>query len=149
MNKITSFTIDHTNLMPGLYVSRIDGDIVTYDLRMRKPNTDDLLSNSCMHSFEHMLATYMRNGEIKDSIIYVGPMGCQTGFYVLVRMNDNERFLKELKEALGKIINHRGEMFGNTAVECGNYKNLSTDDAKKEAENYLNILNSQEINFKY
>ena len=149
MNKITSFTIDHTNLMPGLYVSRIDGDIVTYDLRMRKPNTDDLLSNSRMHSFEHMLATYMRNGELKDSIIYVGPMGCQTGFYVLVRMNDNERFLKELKDALGKIINHTGEMFGNTAVECGNYKNLSTDEAKKEAENYLNILNSREINFKY
>ena len=75
MDKITSFTVDHTKLEKGIYVSRVDGDITTYDLRMRKPNTDDLLSNSSMHSFEHMLATYMRNGEIKDSIIYVGPMG--------------------------------------------------------------------------
>ena len=149
MEKIASFTVDHTVLDEGIYVSRTDGDIVTYDLRMKKPNTDDLLTNSQMHSFEHMLATYLRNGELKDKIIYVGPMGCQTGFYVLVRMNDNERFLKELKLALEKIINHDGEMFGNSPVECGNHKNLSTDEAKKEAEAYLNILNSQEINFKY
>ncbi len=149
MKKITSFTVDHTCLTPGLYVSRIDGDVVTYDLRMRKPNTDDILSNSAMHSFEHMLATYMRNGEIKDQIIYVGPMGCQTGFYVLVRMNDNERFLKELKWALEKIISHTGEMFGCSAVECGNYKNLSVEEAKKEAKAYLEVLNKGEITFKY
>ena len=149
MKKITSFTVDHTSLEPGIYVSRVDGDIVTYDLRMRKPNTDSLLSNSAMHSFEHMLATYMRNGAIGDKIIYVGPMGCQTGFYVLVRMNDNEGFLKELKCALEKIISHTGEMFGFSAVECGNYKNLSVDEAKKEAELYLEILNKGQITFKY
>ena len=103
MNKIESFKIDHTTLEPGIYVSRIDGDIVTYDLRMRKPNTNDLISNSAMHSLEHMLATYIRNSEIADEIIYVGPMGCQTGFYVLVRMNDNNKFLAELKKSLDKL----------------------------------------------
>jgi len=149
MNKIESFKIDHTTLEPGIYVSRIDGDIVTYDLRMRKPNTNDLISNSAMHSLEHMLATYIRNSEIADEIIYVGPMGCQTGFYVLVRMNDNNKFLDELKKSLTNIINHTGEIFGKSPVECGNYINLSIDEAKSEAERYLKILNSKENNFKY
>ncbi len=149
MEKITSFTVDHTKLEPGIYVSRKDGDIVTYDLRMRKPNTDSLLSNSQMHSFEHMLATYMRNSDLSDKVIYVGPMGCQTGFYVLVRMDDNERFLALIKDCLEKIINHDGEMFGASAVECGNYKNLSVSEAKAEAEKYLNILNSGKNTFVY
>lgn len=149
MEKITSFTVDHTVLEPGIYVSRTDGDIVTYDLRMKKPNTDDLLSNSAMHSFEHMLATYLRNGELKDKIIYVGPMGCQTGFYVLVRMNDNEKLLKELICALESIICHTDKMFGASAVECGNYKNLSVKEAKSVAEEYLHILNSKENTFLY
>lgn len=149
MKKITSFTVDHTKLEPGIYVSRIDGDIVTYDLRMRKPNTGELISNSAMHSFEHMLATYLRNSEIADEIIYVGPMGCQTGFYVLVRMNDNNKFLKSLIKALENIINHTGEMFGNSEIECGNYKNLSVESAKTEAKNYLKILNSKENSFVY
>ena len=98
MKKITSFTVDHTSLEPGIYVSRVDGDIVTYDLRMRKPNTDSLLSNSAMHSFEHMLATYMRNGAIGDKIIYVGPMGCQTGFYLLIRNADNNQVISVIKK---------------------------------------------------
>ena len=149
MNKIESFKVDHTVLEPGLYVSRSDGDIVTYDLRMRKPNTGDLISNSAMHSLEHMLATYMRNSEISDKVIYVGPMGCQTGFYVLVRMNDNMQFLSVLKKAFHDIVTHDGEIFGKSAVECGNYINLDINEAKKEAENYLKILNSKEITFKY
>lgn len=149
MKKITSFTVDHTVLDPGIYVSRKDGDIVTYDLRMKRPNTDDILSVSAMHSLEHMLATYLRNSEIADKIIYVGPMGCQTGFYVLVRMDDNEKFLGSLKTALEQVSNHNGEMFGNSPVECGNYKTLSLDAAKKEAAAYLEILNSKEHSFYY
>lgn len=149
MNKIESFKIDHTTLLPGIYVSRIDGDIVTYDLRMRRPNTGDLISNSAMHSLEHMLATYLRNSEIHDKIIYVGPMGCQTGFYVLLRLNDNTQFLTVLKKALSDIINHEGDVFGKSAVECGNYINLDINEAKAEAKAYLEILNSKENTFKY
>ena len=149
MNKIESFKVDHTCLEPGIYVSRKDGDIVTYDLRMRKPNTGDLISNSAMHSFEHMLATYMRNGEISDKIIYVGPMGCQTGFYVLVRMDDNALFLSSLTEALEKIIAHDGEMFGNSEIECGNCRNLDVEKAREEAAKYLEILNGKENTFNY
>lgn len=149
MQKITSFTVDHTNLQTGIYVSRVDGDIVTYDLRMRLPNTDDLLSHSAMHSLEHMLATYLRNGEMADKIIYVGPMGCQTGFYVLVRDNNNNEFLKALKNALEGVWTHNGEMFGNSPVECGNYKTLDLQLAKEEAKRYLDILNSKDHTFIY
>ncbi len=149
MEKITSFTVDHTVLEPGIYVSRKDGDIVTYDLRMKKPNTDSLISISAMHSLEHMLATYLRNGDIADKIIYVGPMGCQTGFYVLVRMDDNLKFLEALKKALKQVADHQGEIFGNSPVECGNYKTLSLEAAKNEASEYLEILNSKEHSFYY
>ena len=149
MERITSFTVDHTTLDKGIYVSRKDGDIVTYDLRMKKPNTDELLSNSAMHSFEHMLATYLRNGRLGDKIIYVGPMGCQTGFYVLVRMDNNEEFLKGLKDALEKIIAHKGDMFGASPAECGNYKNLSVEEGIAAAKDYLEILCSKENTFVY
>lgn len=142
MNKITSFTVDHTKLEKGLYISRIDGDITTYDLRMRKPNTGDLMSNSAMHSFEHMLATYLRNSRIKDDVIYCGPMGCQTGFYILIKNADNKKFLTVLKECLKGIISYEGEMFGNSETECGNYKNLSLASAKEEASMYLKVLDN-------
>ena len=85
MEKIASFTIDHNKLQKGMYISRIDGDIVTYDIRMKKPNNNDFLSTGQMHTFEHLFATYARNTEFKDNVIYVGPMGCRTGFYFLVR----------------------------------------------------------------
>ena len=76
MERITSFTIDHDVLVPGFYISRKDGDITTYDLRTRRPNKGDYMSNADMHSVEHMFATYIRNSEIADSVIYFGPMGC-------------------------------------------------------------------------
>ncbi len=140
MQKITSFTVDHTVLEKGIYVSRVDGDITTYDLRMRKPNTGDLISNSAMHSFEHMLATFLRNSKIKDDIIYCGPMGCQTGFYVLVRNADNDTVLSVLKDCLKKITEYEGEVFGSSEIECGNYKNLNLDNAKDEASAFLEVL---------
>ena len=83
MQKIASFTVDHNLLDPGIYVSRRDGDITTYDLRTRKPNCGDYMDNLTMHSVEHLFATFVRNSEIRDSVIYFGPMGCQTGFYFL------------------------------------------------------------------
>ena len=79
MERIASFTVDHNKLVPGLYYSRRDGDVVTFDLRFKKPNTGDLLSNSEMHSVEHLIATLLRNSEDKEAVIYFGPMGCQTG----------------------------------------------------------------------
>ena len=144
IKKIASFTVDHTTLMPGIYVSRVDGDVVTYDLRTRKPNSDALMDNETMHSLEHMLATYLRNSEIAEDVIYFGPMGCQTGFYLLVRNAKNERVLDALKGALRQTVAHTGDVFGNSAVECGNYRTLSLEKAKAEAERYLAVLEQKE-----
>ena len=91
MNRIQSFSINHDKLLPGLYVSRVDGDVTTYDMRHRRPNTGDLLDNATLHSLEHLFATYIRNSELGPDILYFGPMGCQTGFYLLVRNADNAR----------------------------------------------------------
>ena len=140
IQKIASFQVDHTVLEPGIYVSRVDGDITTFDLRTRKPNTDDLMDDSTMHSMEHMLATYMRNSPIGPKVIYFGPMGCQTGFYLLTRDCEKEEVRKNLVWALEKVIAHEGEIFGNSAVECGNYRTLSLEKAKAEAERYLKVL---------
>ena len=84
MERIASFCVDHTKLEPGIYISRIDGDIATYDIRMRKPNTPPFLSNPVLHSFEHLFATIARNSEYGGRVIYFGPMGCRTGFYMLL-----------------------------------------------------------------
>ena len=149
INKIASFTVDHDLLTEGIYVSRIDGDVTTYDLRTRVPNGGDYMDNLTMHSLEHMFATYVRASIIADRIIYFGPMGCQTGFYLLVRDADNSVVLAVVKDTLEKIINHDGEMFGAVRRECGNYKNLDLDAAKREAERYLALLNSREQDFKY
>ena len=118
VEKIESFKIDHNKLKEGIYVSRIDGDIVTYDLRTRKPNMGDYMDNATMHSVEHMIATYIRSSSLSEDIIYFGPMGCQTGFYLLVRNAENEKVLAVLKETLEKVINHEGEVFGASQIEC-------------------------------
>ena len=149
MNKIASFTVNHDKITEGIYVSRIDGDIVTYDMRMRKPNMGDYIDNLTIHSLEHMFATYVRNSEKSDKIIYFGPMGCQTGFYLLVRDESNENVLALVKDVLNKIISHTGEIFGNTREECGNYRNLNLEAAQIEAKRYLDALNSKEVTFKY
>ncbi|MBQ8584245.1 MAG: S-ribosylhomocysteine lyase [Clostridia bacterium] len=147
--KIASFTVDHDLLTEGIYVSRIDGDITTYDLRTRIPNAGDYMDNLTMHSVEHMFATYVRSGSLADRIIYFGPMGCQTGFYLLVRNAKNVEVLSEVLDVLTKIINHEGEMFGAVRRECGNYKNLDLDAAKRECKAYLDKLNSREQDFTY
>ena len=149
MDKIASFTVNHDKIIEGIYVSRIDGDIITYDMRMRKPNMGDYIDNLTIHSLEHMFATYVRNSDKSDKIIYFGPMGCQTGFYLLVRNETNENVLTLVKDVLKKIISHKGEIFGNTREECGNYRNLNLEAAQIEAKRYLDILNSKEVTFKY
>ena len=147
--RIASFSINHDKLLPGLYVSRVDGDITTYDMRCRRPNTGDLLDNSTLHSLEHMFATYIRNGALSDQIIYFGPMGCQTGFYLLVRDADNDAVLREVRLTLMRILAHEGPVFGAARIECGNYRNLSLEAAKVEAGRYLAELNAREQTFIY
>ena len=149
IKKITSFTVDHRYITAGIYVSRIDGDVTTYDMRTRCPNAGDYMDNLTMHSLEHMFATYVRNSSIADRVLYFGPMGCQTGFYLLVRDADNAEVLKTVVETLKKIIAHDGKMFGESEIECGNYRNLSVDAAKIEAKKYLSALLSAENSFEY
>ncbi|MBR4296243.1 MAG: S-ribosylhomocysteine lyase [Clostridia bacterium] len=148
--KIESFKVDHDYIVPGLYVSRRDGDITTYDMRTRKPNLDCYMDNRTMHSVEHMFATFVRSSSIGEKVIYFGPMGCQTGFYLLVRDADDEEVLAVVKKVLEQIIEHDGEVFGASRKECGNYKNLDLEDAKKECREYLAALNNaKDINFQY
>ena len=149
IRRITSFSVDHDFIKEGIYVSRIDGDITTYDLRTRIPNADDFMDSITMHSVEHMFATYVRNSALGEDVIYFGPMGCRTGFYLLVRNADNAEVLTTVKEVLGKIVNEATEMFGATRKECGNYKELSLESAKAEAARYLAHLNSRVQTFAY
>lgn len=142
-----SFMVDHRRFGEGLYISRIDGDITTFDMRTRRPNSGELMDNVTMHTFEHMFSTYIRNTEL--DVIYFGPMGCQTGFYLLIRNADNDRVLAEIKNVLSKIITHEGEVFGASEIECGNYLSLSLPSAVREAERYLEVLNSAPITYKY
>ena len=137
VTRITSFSINHDILLPGLYVSRVDGDVTTYDMRTRRPNTGDLMDNSTMHSLEHMFATYIR------------PMGCQTGFYLLVRNADNAEVLRQVRLTLMKILAHEGPVFGASSRECGNYRSLSLASAKAEAQRYLSELDARPVTFKY
>ena len=145
MERIKSFEIDHDLLVPGFYISRVDGDVITYDLRTRKPNMGDYMSDLTMHSVEHMVATYARNGRYKDSVVYFGPMGCQTGFYLLMRDAVTPQEVFEMtKEILRQILAYEGPVFGASAKECGNYRNLDLDAAKQECRAYLAVLEAQQ-----
>lgn len=139
MRKIASFEIDHNALKEGFYLSRADGDIFTYDLRFKKPNKGNYLSDAAMHTIEHLMATVLRNGEFAQNIIYFGPMGCRTGFYLLLRNTDLENAKKLVKNA---VIDSLKLDFipGNKKIECGNYRSHSLTKAKAELENYLNFL---------
>lgn len=148
MERITSFNVDHDLLEPGIYVSRIDGDITTYDLRTRKPNAGSFMDTTTAHTVEHMFATFVRNSEIKDDVIYFGPMGCRTGFYLLVRNADNEKVLETTRSILKSIVEYEGEVFGASQKECGNWLDLELGCAKEECARYLKILKKKQT-FKY
>ena len=145
MDRIASFSVDHDFIVPGIYISRIDGDITTYDLRTRTPNTGDLMDNATMHSVEHMFATFIRNSALGGQVVYFGPMGCQTGFYLLIRNADDALVINAVRETLSQIISYRGEVFGASRKECGNYINLSLEKAQTEAQRYLKALNGWTI----
>ncbi len=140
MKKIASFTIDHTKLMPGIYISRIDGDIVTYDLRVCRPNHPPFMETPAIHTIEHIFATLARNSAMSDDVIYFGPMGCRTGFYLLVRNPDHEAVIALIKEILAKISEWQDEIPGASANECGNYLEHDLDAARKYARDYLSKI---------
>ena len=141
MERIASFTVNHDTLVPGLYTSRVDGDVVTYDLRTNLPNSGDYLDNDEIHTFEHLFATYVRNSAYADKIIYFGPMGCRTGFYLLVRDGlSPARSIELVREVLGRIAEHNGELPGATRIECGNYAEHSMPKAKALAARMLPTL---------
>ncbi len=149
MKKITSFTVDHRYITEGIYISRVDGTVTTYDLRTRKPNCGDYMDHSTMHTFEHLFATYVRNSQIADDVLYFGPMGCQTGFYLLVQNADNDIVRSVVIDVLEKIVAHKGEVFGASEIECGNYKSLNLESAHSEAIRYLESLKNDNNNFSY
>ncbi len=141
MEKITSFTIDHDLLKRGIYLSRTDGDVLTYDLRMKEPNRGDYLENAVLHTFEHLFATYARNSAYKDSILYFGPMGCRTGFYLLVRDALSPADVIDLTQsALRFIADYSDEIPGSKKEECGNFAEHDLKGARAEASEYLQAI---------
>lgn len=141
MEKIASFQVDHTVLRKGMYISRVDGDVVTYDIRTRRPNVEEVMDNAAIHTVEHLFATFVRNSEHKDNVIYFGPMGCRTGFYFLVRdAVSHEQAIKLTQDAFTFIASYEGEIPGVSAVECGNYRDHSLAGALEEAKLFLPII---------
>lgn len=142
MERIASFTVDHTVLVPGLYLSRRDGTTVTFDLRFKKPNTGDLLSNAELHSVEHVIATLLRNSPQKDAVIYFGPMGCQTGFYFLFdgEKLSNANAVRLLQRVFTAAVKFDGAMPGASARECGNYRNLDVELARRCCAYYADVI---------
>lgn len=142
MNKIASFTINHLTLIPGLYVSRIDkvndSFVTTFDIRVTRPNTEPVMDNPGIHAVEHLGATFLRNHkEWKDLVIYFGPMGCRTGFYMILSGEYQSLDVIDLvTEMFEFIINYEGIIPGASAIECGNYLDLNLSMAKFYARKY-------------
>lgn len=141
MKKIASFTINHDTLTRGMYISRVDGDVVTYDIRMKLPNGGDYLSNGAMHTFEHLFATYARNSTLSDQVIYVGPMGCRTGFYLLLRDSVGHADALALVQASVDFISgYVGTIPGSKKEECGNYREHDLAGARAIAAEMKQVL---------
>lgn len=143
MQKITSFTIDHIKLIPGVYVSRKDyvGSevITTFDLRMTSPNDEPVMNTAEMHTIEHLAATFLRNHkDFGPKIIYFGPMGCRTGFYLLLAGDyESKDIIELLKEMYTFIAEYEGEIPGSSAKDCGNHLDMNLPMAKYLAKKYL------------
>lgn len=141
MKTIASFTVDHDKLEKGMYVSRVDGDVITYDIRMVKPNGGVYLPSPAMHTFEHLFATYVRNSAYSDQIIYVGPMGCRTGFYFLTRdAVSGEQAIALVRECFAFIADFEGKIPGSERKECGNYLEHDLPGAKAVAADMCKVL---------
>lgn len=152
MKKIASFTVDHDKLEKGMYISRIDGDVVTYDIRMKLPNGGDYLNMSAAHTLEHLFATYARNSEFGDKVIYVGPMGCRTGFYFLVRDSvSHAQAIALVKASMAFARDFEGEIPGSKKEECGNYLDHDLAGAKAIGADMCGVLENwreQDLQYK-
>ena len=146
MKKIASFTVNHIDLLPGIYVSRIDtiGNevLTTYDLRFKRPNLEPVMNTAEIHTIEHIAATFLRNHPtFADETIYFGPMGCRTGFYLILK---GERSSKEIvpliTELFTFVANLEGEVPGASARDCGNYLDMNLPMAKYEAKKYVDEI---------
>jgi len=146
MKKIASFTVNHIDLLPGIYVSRIDtiGESVltTYDLRLKRPNLEPVMNTAEIHTIEHIAATFLRNHPVfADETIYFGPMGCRTGFYLILK---GERSSKEIvpliTELFEFVANFEGEIPGASARDCGNYLDMNLPMAQYEAKKYVETV---------
>lgn len=151
MELIQSFTVNHTKIIPGIFVSRVDKigneTVTTYDIRLKKPNREPVIDTLAMHSLEHIIATTLRNDEAwKDEIIYWGPMGCMTGFYLILKGNRKASDIYELVLKAFKSVNDAEEVPGATAVNCGNYLMHNLDMAKFYANEFVIYLENNAKN---
>lgn len=138
MERIASFCVDHTRLERGMYLSRQDGDVLTWDIRMKKPNQGDYLTTAAAHTLEHLFATYARNSAVKDGVIYVGPMGCRTGFYLLLAGDYRSADIVALVTEMFEFIrDFEGEVPGASPRDCGNYLDMNLPMAKLLAGRFL------------
>ncbi len=143
MEKITSFTIDHLKLLPGVYVSRKDSvgemTVTTFDIRMTRPNFEPVMNTAEVHTIEHLGATFLRNHDVyKDQVLYFGPMGCRTGFYLLLAGDHTSRDIVPLmKEMFCFIRDFQGEVPGAAARDCGNYLDMNLGMARYLADRFL------------
>ncbi|MBD5632436.1 MAG: S-ribosylhomocysteine lyase [Clostridia bacterium] len=139
MDRIPSFSKDHDKLATGLHECNTVSGVTTWDLRFKKPNAGDYISPAALHTIEHLLATILRNSDKKQNIIYFGPMGCRTGFYLLTVNMGYDEVLKLLKESFVLALGFT-EVPGNKREECGNYLEHDLDGAKEECKKYSEIL---------
>lgn len=141
MKKIASFCVNHDKLLPGIYLSRVDGDVVTYDIRLVKPNCPPYLPNPVMHTIEHLFATFARNSQYGERVVYFGPMGCRTGFYFLVSGMEHREVIALIQEIFQKIADFEGEIPGaSCSAECGNYREHDLPGAKAWAAGFLPVI---------
>ena len=156
MEKIASFTVDHIKLKPGLYVSRNDSigaeRVTTFDLRVTSPNDEPVMNTGEIHTIEHLAATFLRNEPSwRDKVIYFGPMGCRTGFYLILAGDLASRDVLELVIDCFEFIGaFEGEIPGASAMDCGNYLDMNLTMAKYWAKRYVNTLkNADDTNLYY
>lgn len=146
MEKITSFTIDHIKLQPGLYVSRKDKvgaeTVTTFDLRLTSPNDEPVMNTAEVHTIEHLAATYLRNDpNWQDKVLYFGPMGCRTGFYLLLSGDyTSEEVVPLVRDCFCFIRDYRGEVPGASAKDCGNYLDMNLPMANYWGARYAALL---------
>lgn len=145
--KVASFTIDHDKLLKGIYVSRKDKvgseTVTTFDVRIKRPNIEPAVEISAMHTLEHLIAVYLRESEWADEIVYVGPMGCRTGMYIIFKGDlEPKDVLEPIRKAFEYVVDFKGKVPATTSKECGNYLDHNLTIAQYESKIYLETLNN-------